>query len=128
MKPLSGKAFWKSFINKNHKGKGSASSSKSVGELEDIEVENDESDDESPPQGVCAHVQAGGCECRSVCTRAQARGHGVAGVGCVRMCGDGAAEVWGCVRMCAGCAHAQARPVPARVHGARSCGCGGTGL
>eukprot|EP00959_Pyramimonas_sp_CCMP1952_P456254 9472840-Pyramimonas_sp.AAC.2 len=94
MKPLSGKAFWKSFINKNHKGKGSASSSKSVGELEDIEVENDESDDESPPQGVCAHVQAGGCECRSVCTRAQARG-------CVRMCRNGVVglQVWGCVRM-----------------------------
>eukprot|EP00959_Pyramimonas_sp_CCMP1952_P320281 6702541-Pyramimonas_sp.AAC.1 len=48
---------------KNRKGKGSASSSKSVGRLEDIEVENDGSDDESP-QGVCAHAQAGGCECR----------------------------------------------------------------
>ena len=60
------KAFWKSFINKSQKGKGSASSSKSVGGLEDIEEENDRSDDESP-RGVCAHVQAGGCECRGVC-------------------------------------------------------------
>ena len=59
------KALWKSFINKNQKGKGSASSSKSVGGLEDIEEENDGSDDESP-RGVCAHVQPGGCECRGV--------------------------------------------------------------
>eukprot|EP00959_Pyramimonas_sp_CCMP1952_P031168 653321-Pyramimonas_sp.AAC.1 len=41
------KAFWKSFINKNQKGKGFASSSKSVGGLEDIE-ENDRSGRVSP--------------------------------------------------------------------------------
>eukprot|EP00959_Pyramimonas_sp_CCMP1952_P406196 8512868-Pyramimonas_sp.AAC.1 len=39
------KAFWKSFMNKNQKGKGSVSNSKSVGGLEE---ENDGSDDESP--------------------------------------------------------------------------------
>ena len=87
------KAFWKSFINLNQKGKGSASSSKSVGGLEDIEEENDGSDDESP-RGVCAHVQAGGCECRGVCAWA---GTGLQVRECVRMCRHGAVGVGGCV-------------------------------
>ena len=63
------KALWKSFINKNQKGKGSASSSKSVGGLEDIEEENDDGSDDVP--GVCVrmcrqvdvNVERGLCAC-----------------------------------------------------------------